>query len=131
MKKRKPNLQKIKVIETADVFQGERSPYNEWARNNDAGDGDRFAEHPEANPDVLPATEIASPSMPQLLMGEAIEHLQGRQREVYLLVMRESKSLAEVAEILGISKSAVQKFKERAIKFVQQYCHAAMAKGRV
>ena len=84
-----------------------------------------------ANPDMLAETEIAAPSTPQLLMGEAVEHLQGRQREVYLLTMREDKSLAEAAEILGIEKGTAQRYKERAIKFIESYCKQAIAKGRV
>jgi DNA-directed RNA polymerase specialized sigma24 family protein len=84
-----------------------------------------------ANPDILPKMEIAAPSTPQLLMGEAVEHLQGRQREIYMLTMREDKSLAEAAEILNIEKGTAQKYKERAIKFIEGYCKAAIAKGRV
>jgi RNA polymerase sigma factor (sigma-70 family) len=84
-----------------------------------------------ANPDVLPETEIAAPSTPQLLMGEAIAHLQGRQREVYILTMREDKSLAEASEILGISKGTAQKYRERAIKFISQYCKNAILQGRI
>lgn len=84
-----------------------------------------------ANPDMLPEMEIAAPSTPQLLMGEAVNHLQGRQKEVYLLTMREGKSLAETAEILGIEKGTAQRYKERAIKFIEQYCSAAIKKGRV
>lgn len=84
-----------------------------------------------ANPDILPATEVVTPSTPQLLMGEAIMHLQGRQREVYLLTMREDKSLAEVAQILKVSKGTVQMYKDRAIKFLVQYCESAIKKGRI
>lgn len=77
---------------------------------------------------ALPNT---APSTPQLLMGEAIEHLQGRQKETYFLTMREGKSLSEVAKILGISKSAAQIYKLRAIKFIELYCKEAIARGRV
>jgi DNA-directed RNA polymerase specialized sigma24 family protein len=84
-----------------------------------------------ANPDILPETEIVAPSTPQLILGEAIEHLQGKQKEVYILTMREGKSWAETGEILGISKGSVQKYKERAIKFLTQYCKSAMDRGRV
>lgn len=86
-----------------------------------------------ANPDSLiegqylwgdnPATR------PQQLMAEAIDHLQGRQKEVYLLTMRSDRSLAEAGEILGITKAAVQNYKERAIKFITAYCKTAIAKG--
>jgi len=88
-------------------------------------------EQAQANPDVLPETEYGIPSTPQLILGEAIEHLQGRQREVYLLTMREDKSFAEAAEILNISKSAVQMYKNRAVKFLTSFCEQAISRGRV
>lgn len=125
--------QKVKEVKRRP-FHGEKSPYWDWNRERqlatDTHDSDGKLEVPEANPDVLADMETG-PSTPQLLMGEAIEHLQGRQREVYLLVMRENKSLAEVAEILGIAKGAVDTYKRRAIKFILQYCKAAIRKGRV
>jgi DNA-directed RNA polymerase specialized sigma24 family protein len=130
--RKRAKQQKDKVIQTRDAYQGERSPY--WDDLNARGrgeNGDELREHPQANPDVLPETEIAAPSTPQLLMGEAVMHLQGRQREVYLLTMREGKSLAEAAEVLGIEKGSAQKYKERAIKFIEGYCKEAMARGRV
>lgn len=130
--KKRTKSKKTKVEDRPDRYHGERSPY--WDYINRRGHNhvsDDLEELSEANPDVLPETEIAAPSTPQLLLGEAIEHLQGRQREVYLLTMREDKSLAEVAEILGIEKGSVQKYKERAIRFLTQYCRAAIGKGRV
>lgn len=72
-----------------------------------------------------------TPSTPQLLMGEAIMHLQGRQKEVYLLTMRDGKSLAEAAEVLGIEKGTAQRYRERAVKFLTVYCRAAVKAGRV
>jgi DNA-directed RNA polymerase specialized sigma24 family protein len=84
-----------------------------------------------ADPDILPEMKIASPSTPQLIMGEAIDHLQGRQREVYILTMREGKSLTETAAILSIQKGSAQKYKERAIKFIENWCKQAIVKGRV
>jgi len=125
MKDRKPKKQKDSVEQRRDIYIGERSPYWDDVATHDGH------ENPLANPDVLPETEIAAPSTPQLLMGEAVEHLQGRQREVYLLTMREGKSLAEAAEILGISKGTAQRYKERAIRFIESYCRQAIAKGRV
>lgn len=89
------------------------------------------AEQPQANPDVLPEAEAVGPSTPQLLMGEAIQHLQGRQKEVYLLTMREGRSLAEAAKVLEISKGTAQRYRERAIKFISGYCREAMERGRV
>src|ERR1019366_5282316 len=119
--------QKIKVHEVKkDSSHTEQSSY--WNDVANRGDG---GEHVLANPDSLPETEIATPSTPQLLMGEAISHLQGRQREVYILTMREDKSLAEASEILGISKGTAQKYRERAIKFISQYCKNAILQGRI
>lgn len=125
-------LQKIKVVQVQkDSSHAEQSSYWDDVNARSYRDGTDIREHTQANPDVLPATEIAGPSTPQLLMGEAIEHLQGRQREVYMLTMREDKSLAEAAEILGIEKGTAQRYKERAIKFIESYCKEAIAKGRV
>ncbi len=128
--KKLTKIQKVKQIESKrDSSKGEHSPYwdyiHTWRRNSDG------RELPQANPDVLPEAESTTPSTPQLLMGEAITHLQGRQREVYLLTMREDKSLAEVGEILGISKGAADTYKRRAIKFISQYCSDAIKAGRV
>lgn len=125
------NIQKTKVIKVRkDSSHTEQSSY--WDNVNSRGNGmDDAQEHPRANPDSLPETEIAAPSTPQLLMGEAVEHLQGRQREVYLLTMREDKSLAEAAEVLGLSKGTAQKYKERAIKFIERWCKQAIKLGRV
>ena len=132
--KKHTKTQKIKEVKCRP-FHGERSPYWEWNNNRqlftDSHDSDGTLEVSQANPDVLPETEIAAPSTPQLIYGEAVEHLQGRQREVYMLTMREDKSLAEAAEILGISKGAAQIYKERAIKFIEAYCRAAISRGRV
>ena len=122
--------QKTKVIKSKkdSSHSGYSAYWDDFNRRRGVEGGQEL---PQANPDMLPETEIAAPSTPQLLMGEAVEHLQGRQREVYLLTMREGKSLAEVAEILRISKGTAQKFKERAIKFIESYCKQAIAKGRV
>jgi DNA-directed RNA polymerase specialized sigma24 family protein len=108
----------------------ERSPYWDDASLRGRVNGD-MQEHPCANPDVLPETNDAAPSTPQLLMGEAVEHLQGRQRECYILTMREGKSFSEAAEILGIGKGRVQQYRERAIKFITHWCEQQIAKGRV
>lgn len=126
-------IQKVRVIHTRkDASHTEQSQYWDDVNARGRGDsGDDMQENPQANPDVLPEVEIVGPSTPQLIMGEAIDHLQGRQREVYMLTMRDNKSWAEAAEILGIEKGSVQKYKERAIKFIEQYCKAAIAKGRV
>lgn len=128
--KKRISTQKIRVVKSSrDASRGEQSPY--WDDANRRGYGEDTKEHPQANPDMFPETEIAGPSTPQLIMGEAIQHLQGRQKEVYLLTMRESKSLAEVAEVLGIAKGSVQVYADRAAKFITAYCRAAINKGRV
>lgn len=78
---------------------------------------------------VIPQTNV--PSNPQLLMGEAIQHLQGRQKQVYLLVMRDDRSLTEAAKVLGIGKSTAQSYLERAVAFIKGYCEQAIEGGRV
>jgi DNA-directed RNA polymerase specialized sigma24 family protein len=124
-------------------IQGQNDAYEKWCQSHPTlytkgklGDRfDKIKEDVRANPDSLREDESIygneQPSTPHFLMGEAVEHLQGRQKEVYLLTMRENKSLAETAEVLGIAKGSAQKYQERAIKFIQQYCQAAIVKGRV
>lgn len=122
--------QKIKQVESyKDSSRGEHSPY--WDYANARGNEEHTFECAQANPDVLPETEIAAPSTPQLLMGEAIRRLAGRQKECYLLVMREDKSLAEAAEILGIAKGSAQVYVDRAVKFISAYCKQAIDGGRI
>lgn len=58
----------------------------------------------------------------QALMGDAVEHLQGRQRDVYILTMRQGYSNQEAADILRISRNTVKEYRERAIKFVTAFC---------
>ncbi len=83
-------------------------------------------ESAQANPDVLPEGISyfgdPKPSRAQLLMGEAIAHLQGQQKAVYTLTMRENYSIAEAAKKLGVGKSTAQGYRERALRFIQQYC---------
>jgi RNA polymerase sigma factor (sigma-70 family) len=127
-------IQKTRIVKSRkDASYGEHSPYWDDAdvhsRTSSGGEG--LNEHPQANPDVLPETNISAPSTPQFVMGEAIEHLQGRQREVYMLLMRDAKTYEEVAEILGITRGAVQTYEKRAIRFISAYCKEAVAKGRV
>lgn len=130
MKKKHQHFQRTKEIQVSkDSSHTEQSSY--WDDVNRRGSDSDIREYSTANPDVLPEIKIAAPSTPQLLMGEAVEHLQGRQRECYLLTMREGKSFSEAAEILGIGKGRVQQYRERAIKFITKWCEQAMAKGRV
>ena len=125
--------QKTRVVQNDKYLSGpEQSPYwDDYSAKRGANPDDKLSEHPQANPDMLLEGELALPSTPQLLMGEAIEHLQGRQREVYMLLMREGKTQEEAADILGIGRTAVQDYKRRAVKFITQYCQDAMARGRV
>lgn len=103
-------------------------------RAGNAGAYDRYVtekgESYQANPDLLPE-QCSGPSTPQLLMGEAIEHLQGRQKEVYIAVMRDDKSMQEAADMLSIGKSSVQTYLDRAIAFITAYCKAAEESGRI
>jgi len=131
MAHKKVKKQKDHVEQRADHYRGERSPYWDSVRDKEYGESGGVQEDVRANPDVLTETEIATPSTPPLLMGEAVAHLQGRQKEVYLLTMREGKSLTEVAEILGIAKGSAQVFRDRAIRFLTKYCEEAIRKGRV
>lgn len=109
-------------IQEDRVIRGSDSSYEKYSEDNH--------EDVLGNPDLLPE-QSAKPSNPQLLMGEAIQHLQGRQKEVYLLVMREDKSIAEAAEILGIIKGTAQVHLERAVAFIKAYCIQAIEGGRV
>lgn len=126
------DVQKLRDKKCKDASNSEtHSPYwDDVEKHGRSANHEDWKEHPQANPDCFVENDTA-PSTPQLLMGEAIQHLQGRQREVYFLTMREDKSLSEVAEILGIAKGAADTYKRRAIKFLTQYCRAAIAKGRV
>jgi DNA-directed RNA polymerase specialized sigma24 family protein len=127
---------------------GSRGAYEQWMeghkgsrskgfKRNDDLDArfGRIIEDVRANTDGLTEDDAMysndQPSTPQFLMGEAVEHLQGRQREIYILTMREGKSLAEAAKVLGMAKGTAQTYKTRAIKFIEQYCKTAMARGRV
>lgn len=116
MKKRKL----VDIQETKEV-RGGTGAYDRYAQEGESSLG---------NPDLLPEQSY-SPSTPQLVMGEAIQHLQGRQKEVYIAVMRDDKSMAEAAEMLGVGKSTVQTYLDRAIAFITQYCKAAMSKERI
>lgn len=117
---------KLVEVQELDEINGGPDSYSRYV----ALAPDKALEDVLANPDCLPE-QASSPSTPQLLMGEAIQHLQGRQREVYLLVMREDKSFAEVGEVLGIGKSTAQEYLDRAIKFITGYCHEAEERGRI
>lgn len=109
-----------------DGHRGTR-PKN-YGRQKDKGamQSPLIMEDVRANPDSLIADEAmyvnSQPTDEQFIMGSAIEHLQGLQKRVYLLTFREGLSLAKAAKRLGISKSDAQGYRNRAIKFLQQYC---------
>lgn len=119
-------LARIKLQDLDDV-KGNSGAYERWCDTHMPKSEEGIAEEPiESNPDSL--VEGTSyfvdvhPTRAQLLMGEAILHLQGQQRAVYLLTMREGYSIAQAAKKLGLSKSTAQTYRERALKFIQQYC---------
>src|ERR1700688_4673877 len=121
--------------------KGDRGSYSRWndshPTNRQKGKlGDKFdfvTEDVRANPDSLREDEglygNSQVTRPQELMGEAIEHLQGRQKQVYLLTFLQGLSFTEAAKKLHISKSAVEIYRNRAAKFITQYCEAAIQRG--
>lgn len=68
---------------------------------------------------------------PRRIMGEAIEKLKGCYKEVYLLVVRDEKSLEETALVLEMDECCAQKALDEAIESVRKYCKQAIAKGRL
>lgn len=121
---KKKRLSPVETQELNDI-QGTAHSYERFVGTHNGEESTR------ANPDLLADKQPSYPSTPQMIMGEAIEHLQGRQKEVYFRVMREDLSLAEAAESLGITKSTVQVYLDRAIAFISQYCKAAVDRERV
>lgn len=136
MRKKKP------FIESQDikVTKGNTGAYERWIESHGQSVpkgklGDKFdfvTEDLRANPDSLREDEAMysnSPlSRPQEIMGEAIEHLQGRQKDVYMLTMRQGMSINEAAKLLDISKSTAQVHRDRAIKFIAAYCQIKLTK---
>lgn len=127
--------QKVKEI------KGDSGSYGRWNDKNPINRqkgklGDKFdyvTEDVRANPDSLREDEgmYADNQLarPQELMGEAVEHLQGRQKQVYLLTFRQGLSFAKTAKRLKISRSAVQIYRNRAARFITGYCEAAIQRG--
>lgn len=68
---------------------------------------------------------------PHRIMGEAIERLRGYHKEVYLLVVRDQKTLEDTALVLEMDEIQAQKTLDEAIESVRKYCKQAMVKGRV
>jgi DNA-directed RNA polymerase specialized sigma24 family protein len=96
--------------------------------------GDRFdfvTEPTQANPDSLREDQAtyadSQMTKAQELMGLAVEHLQGKQKQVYLLTLRQGLSIANAAKQLGITKSDAQGYRDRAIKFITSYCRGVLA----
>lgn len=131
--------QKLKEITgTSGAYErwvdGHKGPRSRGSPKGTLGDRFDFVhEDVKANPDSLREDEglyaNSQVTRPQELMGEAIEHLQGRQKQVYLLTFRRGLSFADTAKRLKISRSAVQIYRNRAARFVTQYCEAAIQRG--
>jgi DNA-directed RNA polymerase specialized sigma24 family protein len=113
---------KIK-IQRLNEKAGNTDSYTRWLAAQEKED---HWEPAQANPDMLQLSEAlyadGTLTDEQELMGIAIEHLQGRQKQVYLLTMREGLSLADTAKSLNITKSTAQVYRTRAIAFIKAYC---------
>lgn len=68
---------------------------------------------------------------PHRIMGEAIEKLRGYHKEVYLLVVRDEKTLEDAALVLEMNEVQTQKVLDEAIECVRKYCKQAIVKGRL
>lgn len=112
------------VVEQQEINErgGSSNSYERYSAEN--------GESVLGNPDLLPE-QSHSPSNPQMIMGEAVEHLQGRQKEVYLMIMRDEKTQEETAEALDLSRASVRTYFDRAIAFISAYCKSAIDGGRV
>lgn len=130
---RKNMTKKSKKINWQNLREtnGNSRSYENYVLRSRTSNGEPV-EHSRANPDRL--TESGDlwghreMTRAQELMGEAVRHLQGRQKEVYWLTMRDGKSLSEVGKILNISKDTARDYKERAIKFIKAYCTTILKK---
>lgn len=130
-----------KISKDKDVRKGSAGAYERYIDRNGTQKqmgrlGDKFDYTKEpiaANLDLVSINEslFANSQMTkaQALLGEAVEHLQGLQRDVYMLTMRQGYSISEAAKLLNLkSKSDAQGYKDRAVKFVAQYCQRQMFK---
>lgn len=68
---------------------------------------------------------------PRKIMGEAVQRLKGPCREVYLMTVRDGKSIEDTAEVLSMSENLAKAYQDQAIKFVEGYCKQAITKGRL
>ncbi len=131
-KRDKIKIQKVKEI------KGYAGSYEQWIGKHfhqtpkgNLGDRFEFLTEPlVANPDQLTEEQglyaNSQLTKAQELMGEAVDHLQGLQRDCYILTMRQGMSLAEAGKILKLSKSDVQGYRTRAIAFVKGYCQRSL-----
>lgn len=120
------NRNKIKWHKLAEK-KGDNTAYESYVLKAGQDEDGVPIEDVRANPDSLAFIERGI-TRPEEIMGEAIEHLQGRQKDVYMLTIRQGLSLDKAAKLLSISKSAAQIYKDRAIKFITAYCQNKMAK---
>ncbi len=129
----------LKQQKLRDV-NGDEESYQKFCDNRSAKSigklGNRFdfsSESPQANPDLITEGQAlyadSQPNKAREIMGDAVEHLQGRQRDVYMMIMRQGLSFQETAKLLKISKSAVQIYKNRAVKFITAFCKNEMKKN--
>lgn len=58
------------------------------------------------------------------ILGEAIDQLSGNVKEVFVLCRMQGMSYKQVAELLGISTSTVNKHMNKALKLVREYVTA-------
>ncbi len=133
---------KIKIQRLKDI-KGQAGSYEQWIGKHfhqtpkgKLGDRFEFLSEPlVANPDQLTeeAGLYADSQMTQAqeLMSEAVEHLQGLQRDCYMLTMRQGMSFTEAGKLLRLSKSDVQGYRTRAVKFVTEYIRRAIKNGRL
>lgn len=129
------------LLQDLQEIRGDRGSYQRWVDNHPKNTqkgkgGDRFdfvTEDVRANPDSLREDEgmyaDSQLTRPQEIMGDAIEHLQGRQKQVYLLTFRQGLSFAATAKRLHMSRSTVQTYRNRAARFITAYCEAAIQRG--
>ncbi len=138
-------MKRKRFIETQKLqtIKGKLDAYDAWIARRfhptpkgKLGDRFEFLSEPlVANPDQLTeASGLYSNSQmtqAQELMSEAVEHLQGLQRDCYMLTMRQGLSFTEAGKLLRLSKSDVQGYRTRAVKFVTEYVKRAIKNGRL
>lgn len=112
---RKPKSNKTRVIKS-------RTKYWDWVSSHNPMNSDgEIIESFRANPDNIAAEEQPAVG-PRQIMYEAVEHLQGQQKEVYILLYREGLTMREAAAKLNVSVSTIQHYDNKAVNFIKQYC---------